>query len=72
MRSKQPIFCNACGRKEHRFLPGMGSTYKVCSVPCVREMQWREALSLLNKEYYPHPDPNYYNPDYNPDTGKKY
>jgi hypothetical protein len=32
--------------------------YKVCSVGCVREIRWRDTLSILNKEYYP--DPNIY------------
>ena len=41
MRSKQKIFCNACGGEMFRELPGMGREYKVCTVECLREMQWR-------------------------------
>jgi hypothetical protein len=53
----------------------MGSKFlgwRVCSSRCVREIRWKETLSIMGKEYYPHPDPNYYDPDYNPTTGKKY
>lgn len=55
MNSKQKIFCNACGKEENKILPGIGRTYKVCSMRCLNEMQWRDTLSLLNKEYYPDP-----------------
>jgi hypothetical protein len=55
MRSKQKIFCNACGGEMFRELPGMGREYKVCTVECLREMQWREACSLLGHEYKPAP-----------------
>lgn len=53
--SEQQIFCNACGKEEHRVLPGIGRTYKVCSMRCLQEMQWRDTLSLMGKEYYPDP-----------------
>jgi hypothetical protein len=51
--SKQLIFCNACGKEEHRILPGMGKDYKVCSRECLLEMQTRYYNSMLNKEYQP-------------------
>jgi hypothetical protein len=74
--SKQKFYCNSCGREMFCEASGvMGSKFlgwRVCSEKCVREIRWKETLSIMNKEYYPHPDPNYYNPDYNPDTGKKY
>lgn len=53
--SKQKIFCNACGKEEHRVLPGMGREYKCCSMRCLNEMYWRGVLSIMNKEYYPDP-----------------
>jgi hypothetical protein len=53
--SEQQIFCNACGKEMHRILPGMGKTYKVCTVECLREMQWREVLSIMGKPYRPDP-----------------
>jgi hypothetical protein len=53
--SKQVIYCNACGVRMVRELPGMGREYKVCTIECWREMQWRETLSIMNKEYYPDP-----------------
>lgn len=53
--SKQQIFCNACGKEQHRELPGIGKDYKTCSVRCLWEMQWRAVLSLMNKEYRPDP-----------------
>ncbi len=55
MRSKQKIFCNACGKEVFRELPGMGREYKTCTIECLREMQWREACSLLGHEYYAPP-----------------
>lgn len=53
MPLKSKIFCNACGREYETVLPGMGKDYKVCSVDCLRDMQWRYYASLLNKEYVP-------------------
>jgi hypothetical protein len=29
----------------------LGKDYKCCSMDCVREMQWRETLSIMGKEY---------------------
>lgn len=46
--------------------------WRICSVPCMREVHWKETLSIMGKEYYDHPDPNYLNPNYNPDTKKFY
>lgn len=54
-RSKQQIFCNACGKDMFRVLPGMGREYKVCDLKCLREMEWRQACSLLGHEYKPAP-----------------
>ena len=56
--SKQQIFCNTCG-KECFIAPssmlggGRTFTYRVCSMECLEEMRWREANSLINKEYVP-------------------
>ncbi len=56
--SKQKIFCNACG-KECFSVPHamMGRDFKVCSIGCIREMQWRDTLSIMGTEYYPDPRP---------------
>lgn len=54
--SKQKVFCNACGKELHIELNGViGRNWRVCSLQCNREMEWRSALSLLNKEYEPDP-----------------
>jgi hypothetical protein len=34
-----------------------GNHFKVCDRKCAREMDWRETLSILGKEYYPDPKP---------------
>lgn len=59
--SKQQFFCNCCG-KELLCEAGavMGSKFlgwRVCSPKCVREIRWRETLSIMGKEYYPDPEP---------------
>lgn len=60
--SKQKFFCNCCGKELFvtccDLLGGKYLGYKVCSMECVREIQWRDTLSIMNKEYYP--DPNIY------------
>jgi len=33
----------------------MGRTWRCCSLECVREMQWRETLSIMGKQYEPDP-----------------
>lgn len=52
-------FCNACGRDMGHTSPvrALGRRFRVCSMPCAREMLWRETLSLQGKAYYPNPDP---------------
>jgi hypothetical protein len=53
--SKQVFYCNACGLKCHQPLPNViGRKWKVCSLECHREMDWRDVLSTMGKEYYPH------------------
>jgi hypothetical protein len=49
------IFCNACGRAIFCTLPIIGETYKVCSTECLREIKWRESLSIMGENYYPDP-----------------
>ena len=40
----------------HEEIPKViGKEFKCCSMECVREMQWREALSIMSKEYYTKP-----------------
>lgn len=59
--SKQKIFCNACGTemfKEFHLVPGgkfLG--FRVCSSKCIREIRWRETLSIMGQEYYSDPHP---------------
>ena len=60
--SKQTFFCNACGKEMYTDCCGMmggGPTLKwrVCSAKCIREVRWRETLSIMGKEYYPDPEP---------------
>jgi hypothetical protein len=57
--SKQIFYCNCCGKEMFCGANNvMGSNFlgwKVCSIGCVREIRWKETLSLLGKEYYPDP-----------------
>lgn len=56
MFSKQLIYCNCCGKEIHAELPKvMGKEFKCCSMECFEEMKWREALSIMGKEYYTKP-----------------
>lgn len=51
--SKQKWFCNNCGQEQFSEIPrSLGSTHKCCSMDCVKEMSWKETLSILGKEYY--------------------
>ena len=56
--SKQVIYCNACGKKMEEEIPkvigGCFSGFKVCTLECMREIQWRETLSIMNRPYHPH------------------
>jgi len=55
--SKQKIFCNACGKKLFTEIPNViGRSFRVCSMDCFKEMNWRETLSIMDKEYYENPD----------------
>lgn len=55
--SPQRWFCNACGSSDESPLPNvMGRKWRVCSRECLREMNWRETLSIMNKPYHPQPD----------------
>lgn len=56
--SPQKWFCNCCGTEMftapcNALIAGHGRSYRVCSVECSREMQWRDTLSIMGKEYYP-------------------
>lgn len=53
--SAPSLHCNACGR-EVQIKDAMGSKYRVCSVECVREMEWRHVLMVLGKPYRPSPE----------------
>jgi len=58
--SKQKLFCNCCGIEmfvEYHGVNVMGSKFKVCSRVCLREIRWRETLSIMGKEYCPDPEP---------------
>lgn len=56
--SPQKWYCNACGKE--MFTPpcnaltgGFRLGYKVCSMECCKEMQWRDTLSVMGKPYRP-------------------
>jgi hypothetical protein len=54
MYSKQVVYCNCCGRKLEIELPKMmGNLFRCCSIECIQEMNWRETLSIMGKEYRP-------------------
>lgn len=59
--SKQVFYCNCCGKEMLCDAPSvMGSRFlgwRVCSPQCVREIRWKETLSILGKEYSPDPEP---------------
>ena len=55
--SKQKIFCNACGIEILSEFPKIiGRQFKVCSMKCLKEIEWRNTLSIINQEY--HEEPN--------------
>ena len=59
--SQQKCYCNACGFVMHIQLPNViGNKWRVCSLTCLREMEWRETLSIMGSEYYPDPSPYEY------------
>ena len=59
--SKQKFFCNACGKEMFCTSPSvMGGSFlgwRVCSSECIREIRWRETLSIMGLEYYPDTEP---------------
>jgi len=49
--SKQKVFCNICGTE---FLTNFFEYEgRVCGQECYKELDWRQTLSLMGKEYYP-------------------
>lgn len=53
--SKQIMYCNAGGKKLEIELPfaiRCSYGYRVCSLDCASEIEWRDTLSIMNKEYY--------------------
>lgn len=58
--SKQTFYCNACGKECFATcseMMGGGPTLKwrVCSSECIKEIRWRETLSIMGKGYYQDP-----------------
>jgi len=55
--SKQKCYCCACGQELEREL---ASTLRAefCDPDCRNEFNWRMALSVLGKAYYPEPEPD--------------
>ena len=52
--SKQVIYRNACGKRMEEAIPNViGREFKVCSMDCIRGIQWRETLSIMNRPYHP-------------------
>lgn len=52
--SKQKVYCRACGVEMFADLAGPCNSI-TCSSDCRDELQWRETLSMMGKEYYPRP-----------------
>ena len=53
--SDQLWYCNACGKEQHSPPARAPGRYRCCSMKCVREMEWRDTLSILNQPYKPDP-----------------
>ena len=53
--SEPTLHCNSCGR-EIPVRRAMGRKFKVCSSECIKEMEWRRALSIMGKPYRPSPE----------------
>jgi hypothetical protein len=57
--SAQTFYCNACGQKCEVFathmMGGKFLGWRVCSSECVREIRWRETLSIMGLVYSPRP-----------------
>lgn len=56
--SKQHVYCRACGRRLFIRLAGPGYS-ETCGPQCQQDLDWRETLSIMGKDYYPQalPDP---------------
>ena len=52
----QKWYCNNCG-KEMFSSPahGHGREFRTCSRDCYEEIQWKQILSMMGKEYYKKP-----------------
>ncbi len=56
MFSSQVIYCNSCGKRfEAVFSRLIGRNFKVCSLDCHREIEWRDVLSTMGQPYTPDP-----------------
>lgn len=59
--SKQQFFCNCCGKEmfctSNGVMGGQSLGWRVCSPACIREIRWRDTLSMLGQDYYPDPEP---------------
>lgn len=56
--SKQKWFCNNCGTEKNTQMSSghdgtVGREWKVCSIECHHEIEWKRVLSIMGKEYYP-------------------
>lgn len=55
--TKIPLYCMICGKTmEVDFTLCGYQPQGICSRKCYAELDWRKALSITNKSYYP--DPN--------------
>jgi len=61
--STQKMFCQICGKEFDTDFVTMDRG-RWCSRRCYYEWEWRHALSILGKEYYP--DPQEYDNDGRP------
>lgn len=51
--TKQPVYCSMCGGKGYMEI-SRGPL--ICSVGCWDEYNWRKALYIMGKDYYPQPE----------------
>jgi hypothetical protein len=58
--SIQKLFCQICRvefETDFNLRGGYGANKSCCNKKCFREWQWRRALAIIGKDYYPDPNP---------------
>ena len=54
--SPQRWYCSCCGKEQFSDLGTSFGRIRLCSKECMREDNWKTALSSLGKAYYPDPE----------------